>query len=454
MTSDTAVGLFGDEKSTNEQRETLANGGVPIAVYGLGKMGLPLAAVYAERTTNVVGVDIDSEVVSLVNAGESPIEGEPGLSQLVRALVADGSLSAHDTPALAAEDASVHVIIVPTTLTEDNHPDLTTLQAAVESIAEGLAPGDIVIVESTVPPGTCQSMVRPLLAEQSGLEPDSFGVAFCPERTSSGRALRDIRGAYPKIVGGVDEESTRVARLIYDTISDNEVITVSDATTAEAVKVFEGLYRDVNIALANELGRVRDDLGIDVIEAIDAANTQPYCDLHQPGAGVGGHCIPYYPYFIFDRVKTSMPLAETARAVNDSMPSFIVEKLVQRLATRNITLSDARVAVLGLAYRPGIAETRASPAKPMIDEFRSRGASVVVVDPVLEDTDTDYSLTPLSNLDLQKLDAAILVTNHREFGTIEWADAASLICIDGRDAIGDLPAHHDLYTIGRGPRVE
>ena len=453
MRSREAVGLYGADVPAVQQRSALTSGDVPVAVYGLGKMGLPLAAVYADLTGNVTGVDIDETVVESVNAGESHVEGEPGLADLVSVVTADGSLRAVSDPDAAAESATHHVAIVPTTLTDDRRPDLAALEAVVESVGRGLAHGDLVVVESTVPPGTCEGVVAPTLAETSGLDPDEFGVAFCPERTSSGRALRDIRGSYPKVVGGVDEESTRAAALVYDELVDNEVVCVSDATTAECVKVFEGLYRDVNIALANELARVRDDLGIDVVEAIDVANSQPFCDIHTPGAGVGGHCIPYYPYFVFDRVTEEMLLSRTARTVNDSMPSFLAERVVDGLGARGTAVENATVAVLGLAYRAGVAETRAAPAIPLVEDLRSRGAHVVVVvDPVLDEETAEFPLTPLDDLSRVDLDAAVLVTNHTEFGDVDWDAHNSLVFVDGRDALPDLPDHHDRYTVGRGPR--
>jgi len=265
-----------------ERRAAFENGEVPVAVYGLGKMGLPLAAVYAEVTGNVTGVDIDKSVVDRIRRGECPVEREPGLSELIAELVEDGSLNASADSVAAAADAAVHVVIVPTLVDEDNQPDLSAVRAAVTDIAQGLDPDDLVIVESTLPPGTTETVLGPLIESESGLNSDEFGLAFCPERTSSGRALRDIRGTHPKIVGGATEESTRAAVDIYEALVDNDVIPVSDATTAEMVKVFEGLYRDVNIALANELARFADELDRDVREAIAAANTQPYCDLHTP----------------------------------------------------------------------------------------------------------------------------------------------------------------------------
>ena len=264
-------GLYGSDVAEDRQRSAFLSGETPVAVYGLGKMGLPLAAVYADVTGNVVGADVDPDVVETVDHGNCHVEREPGLPELVSDLHDRGALRAVAEPAEAAAEAAIHVLIVPTPITDDNEPDLSILRAATRSVAEGLSPGDVVVVECTVPPGTTDGMVRETLLEESGLEAGEFGLVFCPERTSSGRALEDIRGAYPKVVGGVDAESRRVAGLVYGEINDEGVLPVSDATTAEAVKVFEGLYRDVNIALANELGRFADEMDIDVREAIETA---------------------------------------------------------------------------------------------------------------------------------------------------------------------------------------
>ncbi|WP_290812359.1 nucleotide sugar dehydrogenase, partial [Halovivax sp.] len=284
-------GLYGSTATVGRQRRALADGDVPVAVYGLGKMGLPLAAVYAETAGSVIGVDVDPAVVASVNAGASHVDGEPGLDELVADRVDRGRLRATTDGPAAAAAARVHAIIVPTLLTDADEPDLSTVEAVLDDIAAGLSPGDLVVLESTVPPGTARDAVVPTLAERSDVERGEFGVAVCPERTSSGTALRDIRGRYPKVVGGVDAESARAAALLYGEVTDGEVHVVSDATTAEAVKVFEGIYRDVNIALANELATTSGELGISVREAIETANELPMCQLHEPGPGVGGHCI-------------------------------------------------------------------------------------------------------------------------------------------------------------------
>jgi UDP-N-acetyl-D-mannosaminuronic acid dehydrogenase len=455
IVSDTHA-LYGSPASEDTLRSAFTNGEVPVAVYGLGKMGLPLASVFAETCSNVIGVDVDPEVVETIQNGECHIKREPGLESLVSDLVNSSKIRATTNPKEAAEEASVHVVIVPTPITDEKEPDLAIFDTVISDISSGLAKGDLVLIECTVPPKTTRSRVYERLLSESALSRGGFGVAFCPERTSSGRALKDIRGAYPKVVGGVDSESTRVASIVYQEINSEGTLEVSDATTAEAVKLFEGLYRDVNIALANELARFTDELGIDVREAIEIANTQPFCDIHHPGPGVGGHCIPYYPYFLIKPFQTTAPLLTTAREVNDSMPAFTVSKVCEGLDEVGVAIEDATVAVLGLTYRPGVEEIRASPSIPISTELSDLGAEVYGIDPLLESFDA-FDLKPieLDELYQMSIDAVVLVTPHEEFDTIQWDDVGSgdeepRVIIDGRDSIENSFTGAWSYTIGSG----
>jgi nucleotide sugar dehydrogenase len=425
-------------------RQAVASGDVTIAVYGLGKMGLPLAAVFADAGAHVIGADIDEDVVYGINQGICHVTGEPGLPELVERNVGYGRLSATSDLVHAAEAADVMVILVPTLLDGNNNPDMSIVQSVCADIAKGLDPGDFVIQESTVPPRTTQSLILPLL-ERSGLPAGDFGVAHCPERTASGRAIIDITGAYPKIVGGIDDASTETARALYSTINKKGVISVSDATAAESVKVFEGLYRDVNIALANELAMVCDELGIDATEVFDAANTQPYSHIHAPGCGVGGHCIPVYPYFITETVKSRTDMLRLARRINDGMPAYTVDLLESAFAELNagISLAGARVLVMGVTYRGDVNETRFSPAIVVINELRARGAEVFAHDPVLGDLvgrfeAIPYDLDSAAGTDgIEEMDAILIASDHAGFRELDW------------DLLGER-MRHKVVVDGRG----
>ena len=450
--------LYGAVEPERDQRAALRSGRIPVAVYGLGKMGLPLAAVYADLTGAVTGVDIDPTVVDSVNAGVCHLEGEPGLPELLETQVRAGRLEATTDGDAAARHARVHVVIVPTLITETGdgppEPDLSTVEAVLDAIASGLEPGDLVIVESTLPPGTCRDVIRPHLAATSGLEADAFGVAFCPERTASGTALRDIRGAYPKVVGGVDDESGRGAALIYDELTENAVHLVSDATTAESVKVFEGVYRDVNIALSNQLAGTAEDLGISVREVIETANHIPMCHLHDPGPGVGGHCIPYYPYFLLSRTEAPLPMVEMGRETNRAMPTRTVSMLEREFAANGDALAGADVLVLGFTYRPGVPEVRAAPAIDIVEVLDARGATPWGVDPLVDPGEFGARPVDLAALaapstgDLPSFDAAILVTPQDGFETIDWDGLDPMTVLDGRDVLTLEDTDHRVVTLG------
>ncbi|WP_101298259.1 nucleotide sugar dehydrogenase [Halegenticoccus soli] len=454
--------LYGNDAPADEQRRALTSGEVPVAVYGLGKMGLPLAAVYADVTRNVIGADVDESVVESVSAGRSHIAGEPGLDDLVGDLVDAGALRATSDTVAAARDARIHVAIVPTLIDADGSPDLSVIESVMSDVAAGLEAGDLVVAESTLPPRSCVDRLLPLLERESGLELGEFGLAFCPERTSSGRALEDIRGAYPKIVGGADEESARVATLVYEQINENKVITVSDTTTAEAVKVFEGVYRDVNIGLANELAKHAAEMEIDVTEAIEAANTQPFCDIHAPGAGVGGHCIPYYPQFIMKGFETETPIMSAARETNERMPVYTAEHAIDGLRAEGVDPADARVLVLGLTYRPGVDEIRATPSLPLVRRLVEDGVDVTAVDPVNTHAEpfeeAGATLADLDELD-ETYDAVVLVTPQEAFDGLDLTafgpDGGDrrLVVVDGRQALRELRDHDAVHYRGIGINV-
>ncbi|MEX2158057.1 MAG: nucleotide sugar dehydrogenase [Dehalococcoidia bacterium] len=392
-----------------------------VAVVGLGKIGLPLAVQYASRGLDVSGCDIDPARVERINAGDCPIAGEEGLEAGLAAALRDKRLHATtDTPAAVA-DSDVVVVIVPVGLTPQRAPDFSHLDAAVDAIAAGLRPGTLVVVESTVPVGTTRGRVGAKL-------PDTL-LAASPERVSSGRILRDLK-TYPKIIGPLDDASWQKAEAFYSAALEAPcLLRVRDPETAEFAKLAEGIYRDVNIALAGELARYADSAGVDATEAIDAANTQPYSHLHQPGVGVGGHCLPVYPHFL---PEGAVEIAARAREANDSMAAYGIAKLEEALGS----LAGATVLILGLAYRPNVKESAYSSALLLAEALRARGARPLVHDPWFSDDEIRaLGLEPPEAFPL-RVDAIVVQALHDAYGELDFGSFAGLRAVlDGRNVL-------------------
>lgn len=398
-------------------RERIDLSEATVAVYGLGKMGLPLAAVLADHGADVRGVDVDEDVVTTVNDGTSPVENEPGLPELLNEH-GGKSLEATTDGVQAARAADVMLTLVPTVVDDDHQPDLRPVMDVAEDIRLGLSEGDLVILESTVPPGTTSNEFAEALEPDSMVAGEDFGVAHCPERTSSGRVIEDVTKSYPKIVGGLDDDSTRLAASLYRQFNEPGVIPVSSATAAEAVKVFEGVYRDTNIALANELAKACEEWGLDSSEVFEAANTQPYCDIHTPGIGVGGHCIPVYPHFVMNRADET-PLLRTSREVNDSMPAHAVGILDSLMEGKARNLEGASVLVMGVTYRPGVREVRYAPAIGVIEALKDRGARVYAHDPLLSAEEVAELGAEYVEVEQADVDAVILATGHDDYREVD-----------------------------------
>ena len=441
---------------TDSVRSSFSFDDVTVSVFGLGKMGLPLAAVLADHGASVIGVDIDPEIVSAVENGECPVSNEPGLPELV-ASHGGGRLSATTDGEAAVSEADVHILLVPTVVDDDHEPILDPVLSAAESIRAGISAGDLVVLESTVPPGTTDELLVPAVTpDDRELVPGTdFGVAYCPERTSSGRVIEDLTESYPKIVGGIDAASTAAAAAFYRAFNEPGIIETRSTTEAEAVKVFEGVYRDVNIALANELAKACEQWGIDAHSVFEAANTQPYCNIHQPGVGVGGHCIPVYPHFVTNQYAETPPI-EAARAVNTSMPGHTVDRLNDKLSANGVDLAEASVLVLGLTYRPGVEELRYAPALDVIDLLLDAGVDVSAHDPLLDpETIAEFGAMPVAEpTAAYGVVGIVLATGHDEYDDLDIAALREAVdtpvFVDGRDFFdADRLSSFDYTAIGK-----
>ncbi|MCC6790181.1 MAG: nucleotide sugar dehydrogenase [Thermomicrobiales bacterium] len=419
-----------------------------IAVVGLGHIGLPLAALYAAKGFRVRGCDINPAVVDMVNAGEG-YEDEDRLDDLVESVVGSGLLSAEATTTRAVASSDVVVVIVPLIVDGDKRVDYRSIDAATRDIAAGLQPGALVIYETTLPVGDTRHRFGKLLQEGSGLVPGSdFSLAFSPERVYVGRVFDDL-AKYPKIVGGIDGESTVRAAEFYEAVLDAPIMQVENAETAEFCKLAETTYRDVNIALANEFACFAEEKGIDVLQAIDAANTQPFSHIHRPGIGVGGHCIPVYPYF-YANATDYASIARLARGINDDMAAYAVGRLEAELGG----LEACTVGILGYAYRENVKEDAFTVAARLIQLLRARGAAVVVHDPHFTRHELIRKrLVPFEPDDPPRLDALVLQAAHREYEDLDFLRFEGLrVVVDGRNAVAPerLPPSVRYLGIGRG----
>jgi nucleotide sugar dehydrogenase len=406
-----------------------------ICVIGLGKIGLPVAVQCARHEEfQVIGCDQRVEVVDAVNRGEAPHVREPGLTEALGAVVRQGKLLASTDTAIAVSAASVALLIVPVGLTDGLEVDFTALDTATLDLGAGLRPGTLVLVEATVPLGTTRGRVARLLESTSGLVAGvDFSLAFSPERVYQGRVFEDL-ARYPKLVAGIDAESTRRATAFYASVLDAPVRALSSCEAAEYVKLAEATYRDVNIALANELALFAERQGLDLQEIRSAANSLPSVYLHEPGVGVGGPAIPIYPYFLF-RDWDDFRLPPLARAINDGMAEHAVDLLEEELGS----LDDQVVLLLGLSYRKNVRDITFSSARRLSRELRRHGAMVLGHDPLLDGPALQALKVQPADLDrLDHVDGVVIQAFHDAYTGLDLASLPGVrVVLDGRGALDD-----------------
>ena len=398
-----------------------------VSVIGLGYIGLPTAAMFASRKVKVIGVDINQHAVDTINQGQIHIV-EPELDVIVHAAVTEGFLRASTKP----EPAEAFLIAVPTPFKGDHVPDLSYVRAAAESIAPVLKKGDMVILESTSPVGTTEQMLQWLVAARPDLcfpvegavaSDIDVNVAYCPERVLPGHVIRELV-QNDRIIGGLSPACSKRAADIYRVFVEGELL-FTNARTAEMAKLTENAFRDVNIAFANELSLISDNLDINVWELIKLANHHPRVNILQPGCGVGGHCIAVDPWFIVDKTPEQARLIRTAREVNDYKPQWVLEKVcaaVDALVATGRDEASITVALLGLSFKPNIDDLRESPALQIAKLFAAETrTSLLLVEPNIDTLPAAMANQALGSVEdaISRADVIVLLVNHREFSGIK-----------------------------------
>lgn len=404
----------------------------------MGYVGVPLALEFARGGLSVVGIDIDAQKVAMLNAGESYIPDVP--ASAIAPLVESGAFEASSSfDAIEATDAVC--ICVPTPLRKSQDPDISFIVSAVDQIVPRLHPGMLIVLESTTYPGTTDELVLPRL-EETGLRAGTdFFLAFSPERVDPANKQYTTRNT-PKVVGGVTPACTERAMQLYRRAVET-VVTVSDARTAEMVKLLENTFRAVNIGMVNELAQICDRLNVDVWEVIDAAKTKPFGFMpFYPGPGLGGHCIPIDPLYLSWKLKTldyNARFIELASTINASMPQYVVEKVMDALNSVSKSVKGSKILILGLAYKKDVSDVRESPALDIIGLLRQKGALITYSDPFVDEL--ELLGETLENYPLENgavgFDIAVIITNHSAFDYKRLLDEAALV-FDTRNATAGL----------------
>jgi len=407
-----------------------------IAVLGLGHVGLPTAAIFADAGYSVTGTDVRNEVVNAISSLKLDTQ-EPRLYEMIRRVVGAGKLKAIVDTVLATKQADVILICVQTPLNESGEPDLSYLERASRDVAEGLAKGNLVVVVSTVPPGTVKNLVAAILKRESGLKFSDFWLAYCPERILPGKTMQEFT-KNARIIGGFNLESAEIAAELFNSVTKGKIL-IADCLSAEVAKLAENTFRDVNIAFANELALICEQVGADVAEVIRLANTHPRVNIHKPACGVGGPCLTKDPCLLLHSVEKrgyDSRLIRPSRELNDYMPDHTVKLLIEALTKAGKNVQGSKIVVLGTAYKGEVGDPTNSPAEKIICKLLDLGAQVVVYDPYCKESFGAERVEDLLKA-VDGADCVLVTTDHRIFKELNLEEIKALmnekpIIVDGK----------------------
>jgi nucleotide sugar dehydrogenase len=445
-----------------EAVKNLKKGVYSVGVFGFGHVGLTIGVGWGLAGARVIGMTLDKKAIRMLESGISPFPEEDYLSKHISMLKRKGLLEATDDYEYGARQSDIKIIAVPAYISDEKKPDLVPVLKVSEDIGKHLSKGDVVIVETSLPPGTTRNLIRTILEEKSGFKADEdFALAYSPERISAGTALEDYLEKYPKIVGCDSPRSLELVSELYSAVVKKGVIRMSSTVATETEKLFEGVYRDVNIALANELALFCEKIGVSFDEVQRAANSQPFSHLHNPGIGVGGACIPVYPYFVLDvatKHGVKLQITQLSRSINEQVTEIFIRKIINATRFLRKEPSHCDFALLGLSFRGGTSDTRLSPALKILSFIEKLGASIRVCDPLVEKIEgKGYEVVKDWRRVVKGSDVIIIASDHKEFSEIGIGEASELAgkdlaILDGKNVINDFnvkPQYRVLY-VGTG----
>jgi len=441
--------------------ESLTKKTLRVCVIGIGRIGLPTALSFAKSGLQTIGVDINENLVQNINSGKFPLKDEPGYEEIFNDVIKNKKFSATTKIEDAVSNSDLILLSLPTPMDENNIPDYSALRNVGSQLSNILSPNSLVIVESTIEPGFIEDEMVLLISKSGKLQVEkNFFIGVCPENANPGEILHDFTNL-PRLVGGINPQITKIIKSIYDFVFSVELVEMPNCKTANAVKLTTNVFRDINIAFISELSLMFEKLGIDTNKVLEAAKKKYNFQVHYPGAGVGGPCLPINSYQLLNtakRIGSNLSIIESGRKINEKMPSHVIDLTIDAFKESGKSITNSEILILGISYKPNVKDIQLTPAKHIIKKLKSLGVNISIYDPYFSSTkifDIDVS-TSISDELLKKMDAAIIVTAHEEFFKFEISNFSKMktpILIDTRGIIDPNDAHKSKLIfrgLGRG----
>ena len=446
--------------NTDEVKNSLESKSLKVCVVGIGRIGLPTALSFAKSGLPTIGVDINENLVRTINSGVFPLSDEPGYEEIFNDVIKNKMFSATTKIEDAVPNSDLILLSLPTPMDESNIPDYSSLRNAASKLSEILSPNSLVIVESTIEPGFIEDEMVSIISKSGRLKiEENFFIGVCPENANPGEILHDFTNL-PRLIAGINNDVTKIIKMIYNFVFPVELVEMPNCKTASAVKLTTNVFRDINIAFVSELSLMFEKLGIDTIKVLEAAKKKYNFQVHYPGSGVGGPCLPINSYQLLNtarRTGTKLSIIESGRKINEKMPQHVVELTSDAFQECNKSIQNSEILILGVSYKPNVKDIQLSPAEYIIEKFQNLGANVHIYDPNFSSTEV-FGIKVEDNLDdvLSKMDAAVIVTGHDDFKKIEISSFAKMktpILIDTRGIIEpqSVKQHNIIFRgLGRG----
>ena len=407
----------------DEVKNSLEVKSLKVCVVGIGRIGLPTALSFAKAGLQTIGLDINKKLVDSINTGNFPLKDEPGYEEMFNKVRKNKNFSATTNINEAISKSNLILLSLPTPMDEKNIPSYSALESVGKQLSRILQPNSLIVVESTIEPGFIENDLISILEGTNMLHVGkNFTIGVCPENANPGEILHDFTNL-PRLVAGMDKQTTKIITMIYDFVFSVELITMPDCKTANAVKLTTNVFRDINIAFISELSLMFEKLGIDTMKVLDAAKKKYNFQIHYPGAGVGGPCLPINSYQLLNtarRAGVKLNIIESGRQINERMPEHVIELTLDAFKECNKTIQNSDILILGISYKPDVKDIQLTPAKHIIEKLQKLGTNVHIYDPYFSSGQV-FDINVEENLDdiISKVDASIIVTGHKEFKKIE-----------------------------------